>query len=96
VIAEAMAYGRPVIGTRVGGIPEVVTDHETGFLVERGDVRALARKVVALIDDPPQRTAMGIAGRQKVHTHFDLQKNVALLMKSYGVVQAASLTGHAR
>jgi glycosyltransferase involved in cell wall biosynthesis len=93
VIAEAMAYGRPVIGTRVGGIPEVVSDHETGFLVERGDVRALAGKVVALIDDPLQRSAMGNAGRQKVHAQFNLQKNVAQLLGSYGIVQAAPLAG---
>jgi glycosyltransferase involved in cell wall biosynthesis len=96
VIAEAMAYGRPVIGTRVGGIPEVVTDQETGFLIERGDVRALARKLVALIDDPSQRAAMGTAGRAKVHAHFDLRKNVTQLMESYGIVQAAPLAGRAR
>jgi glycosyltransferase involved in cell wall biosynthesis len=96
VIAEAMAYGRPVIGTRVGGIPEVVTDQETGFLIERGDVGALARKLVALIDDPSQRHAMGAAGREKVHVHFDLRKNVTQLMESYGIVQAAPLAGRAR
>ncbi len=96
VIAEAMAYGRPVIGTRVGGIPEVVSDQESGFLIDRGDVRALAEKVLALIDDPRQRVAMGNAGRQKVHNYFDLQKNVKQLMESYGIVQAPSLAGHAR
>lgn len=93
VIAEAMAYGRPVIGTRVGGIPEVVTDEKTGFLIERGDVKALAGKVVDLIDDPPQRSAMGIAGREKVRAQFDLQKNVTQLMESYGIVRAAPLAG---
>jgi glycosyltransferase involved in cell wall biosynthesis len=96
VIAEAMAYGRPVIGTRVGGIPEVVTDQETGFLIERGDVRALAGKLVTLIDDPSQREAMGAAGRAKVHAHFDLRKNVTQLMESYGIVQAAPFAGRAR
>jgi glycosyltransferase involved in cell wall biosynthesis len=96
VLAEAMAYGRPVIGTRVGGIPEVVTDQETGFLVERGDVRALAGKVVALIDDPPQRSAMGRAGRQKVRARFDLQKNVLQLLECYGVGQTSPLAGRAR
>jgi glycosyltransferase involved in cell wall biosynthesis len=96
VIAEAMAYGRPVIGTRVGGIPEVVSDLESGFLIDRGDVRALAEKVLALIDDPRQRVAMGNAGRQKVHHYFDLQKNVKQLIESYGIVQAPSLAGRAR
>ena len=96
VIAEAMAYGRPVIGTRVGGIPEVVTDQETGLLVDRGDVGALAKKLVVLIDSPAQRAAMGAAGREKVHAHFDLRKNVAQLVESYGIVQAASVAGRAR
>jgi Glycosyl transferases group 1 len=41
VIADAMAYGHPVIGTRVGGIPEVVSDRESGFLIDRGDAKAL-------------------------------------------------------
>ena len=96
VIAEAMAYGRPVIATRVGGIPEVVTDQVTGVLIARGDIGALAREVVALIDDPSQRNAMGAAGREKVHACFDLQKNVAQLMESYGIVHATSLAGRAR
>lgn len=96
VIAEAMAYGRPVVGTRVGGIPEVVTDGKTGFLVERGDVQALARKLVTLIDDPVQRRVLGAAGREKVHAQFDLRKNVARLIEAYGIVQTAPLAGHAR
>lgn len=91
VIAEAMAYGRPVIGTRVGGIPEVVSDQESGFLIDRGDAKALAEKMLALIDNPRQRIAMGNAGRQKVHTRFDLQKNVEQLMECYGIVEASSL-----
>jgi L-malate glycosyltransferase len=96
VIAEAMAYGRPVIGTRVGGIPEVVTDRETGFLIERGDVKELAAKLVALIDDPTRCTLMGAAGRGKVQAQFDLQKNVTQLMESYGIVQAAPIARRAQ
>jgi glycosyltransferase involved in cell wall biosynthesis len=63
-------------------------------LIDRGDAKALAEKVLALTDDPGRRIAMGNAGRQKVHTHFDLQKNVTQLMESYGIVQAPSLAGH--
>jgi glycosyltransferase involved in cell wall biosynthesis len=96
VIAEAMAYGRPVIGTRVGGIPEVVSDRKTGLLIERGDVRALARNVVALVDDPGQRKAMGAAGQERVLAHFDLRKNVAKLMGSYGIVGSEPLVEQAR
>lgn len=93
VIAEAMAYGRPVIATRVGGIPEVVTDQDTGFLIERGDVKALAEKIVALLDNPVARTAMGVAGREKVHVRFDLRKNVTELIESYGITKASPLAG---
>jgi glycosyltransferase involved in cell wall biosynthesis len=89
VIAEAMAYGRPVVATRVGGIPEVVSEQESGLLVDRGDVAALTKSVLALVDDPSRRVAMGKAGREKVQTLFDLQKNVTQLVDSYGVVQVA-------
>ena len=88
VIAEAMAYGRPVVGTRVGGIPEVVTDQESGLLVDRGDVRALAKNVLALIGDPQRRAAMGAAGRRKVGSQFDLQKNVTQLLETYCIAQS--------
>ncbi len=93
VIAEAMAYGRPVVATRVGGIPEVVSEHESGYLIERGDVAALAENLRALIDDPGRRNAMGKAGREKVQTLFDLQKNVKQLLESYGLVHAPALAG---
>jgi len=89
VIAEAMAYGRPVIGTRVGGIPEVVSDGESGYLVERGDVKALAGKVLDLIGDPQRRHAMGGVGRLKVKSKFDLRKNVAEVLEAYGVLPSA-------
>lgn len=85
VIAEAMAYGRPVVATRVGGIPEVVADEDTGWLVERGDVEELAKKLLILLDDPARRQSMGIAGRKRVDTKFNLRKNVALLLEAYGI-----------
>jgi glycosyltransferase involved in cell wall biosynthesis len=74
-----------VVATRVGGIPEVVSEPESGLLVDRGDVEALARNVIALIDDPGRRITMGKAGREKVQTLFDLQKNVTQLLEAYGL-----------
>jgi glycosyltransferase involved in cell wall biosynthesis len=85
VIAEAMAYRRPVVATRVGGIPEIVTDGDTGFLIERGDVKDLATKLLTLIDSPDRRRSMGIAGRARVDERFDLRKNVSLLLRAYGI-----------
>jgi glycosyltransferase involved in cell wall biosynthesis len=85
VIAEAMAYSRPVIATRVGGIPEVVADEEAGWLIGRGDVEELAKRVLILLEDPARRQTMGIAGRKRVEARFNLRKNVAQLVESYGI-----------
>jgi glycosyltransferase involved in cell wall biosynthesis len=85
VIAEAMAYRKPVIATRVGGIPELVMDEDSGFLIERGDVEKLAEKVLSLIQDPTRRQSMGIAGRRIVEAKFDLQRNVAQLLEAYEI-----------
>lgn len=59
---EAMRYGVPVIGTRVGGVPEVVPDR-CGVLIEAGDVPALATAIEGLLDQPERAAAMGQAGR---------------------------------
>jgi glycosyltransferase involved in cell wall biosynthesis len=69
----------------VGGIPEVVSDDESGWLIARGDVEELARKVLILLGDPARRQSMGIAGRKRVDARFNLRKNVAQLVESYGI-----------
>ena len=95
VIAEAMASRKPVIGTRVGGIPELIEDGETGFLVERGDVRAMAERILHLLNDPARSTKMGNKGREAVETKFDHRKNVSKLLKLYGL-SAPDVTAHER
>jgi glycogen(starch) synthase len=70
VTLEAMAHGRAVVATRVGGIPDKVLDGVTGLLVSPGDAEALAAAVAALARDPEKRTAMGAAGRSRVRAHF--------------------------
>jgi glycosyltransferase involved in cell wall biosynthesis len=85
VIAEAMAYRKPVVATRVGGIPELVKDEDSGFLVGRGDVEKLAERLLALIEDPARRESMGIAGRKRVDANFDLERNVTQLLEAYGI-----------
>jgi glycosyltransferase involved in cell wall biosynthesis len=67
---EAGACRKPVVATRVGGIPEVVEDGVSGYLVEPGDVDSLATRVAALIADPSLRTRMGEAGRARVERDF--------------------------
>ncbi len=85
MIAEAMAHAKPVVATRVGGIPELITDGVTGHLVDRGDTEAMSAKILDLLDDPARRGRMGEAGRETVSAKFDLRKNVAQLIDSYGI-----------
>lgn len=85
MIAEAMAFGKPVVATRVGGIPELVEDGKTGFLVDRGDVNAAAERVLRLLDDEGLRKGLGCAGRGKTEKRFNLQTNVGELMRVYGI-----------
>jgi glycosyltransferase involved in cell wall biosynthesis len=70
VILQAMAAGLPVIGTRVGGIPELVKDGENGFLVEKGDYRDVALKIQYLIDNPELMGKFGEKGRRIVESKF--------------------------
>ena len=71
-ILEAMAAGLPVVATRVGGVPELVVDGETGLLVPPVDPRALALALQRLVDDPELRARLGAAGRARVEQHFRL------------------------
>jgi len=85
VIAEAMAYGKPILGTRVGGIPELVTDQQSGFVVDRGDSRAMAEKILTLAANPQLRQRMGKVGSEAVAARFDLRTNVRKLVDLYGI-----------
>lgn len=67
---EAGACRKPVVATRVGGIPEVIEDGMNGYLVESGDVESLAARVRTLIADPTLRQKMGGAGRAMVEQNF--------------------------
>jgi glycosyltransferase involved in cell wall biosynthesis len=72
VLAEAMASGTPVLATRVGGIPEIVTHDQTGTLVPAKDVIALASTLRALIMDPDRLASYIQPAHDYVHTHFSL------------------------
>lgn len=67
---EAMACGTPVVASRVGGIPEVVVDGETGWLVEPADTAALGQALRHALADPGRARRMGEAGRRRVEAHF--------------------------
>jgi glycosyltransferase involved in cell wall biosynthesis len=85
MIAEAMAHGKPVVATRVGGIPELIVEGESGYLVDRRDTEAMSERVLQLLNDDDARARMGSLGREIVQTKFDLSKNVTQLISSYGI-----------
>jgi glycosyltransferase involved in cell wall biosynthesis len=85
MIAEAMAHGKPVVATRVGGIPELIADGESGFLVDRGDTTVMSKRVLQLLSDDDARARMGNLGREIVQMKFDLSKNVTRLIRAYGI-----------
>jgi colanic acid/amylovoran biosynthesis glycosyltransferase len=83
VLKEAMAMGLPVISTYHGGIPELVKDGTSGFLVPERDVDALAEKLSYLIEHPEHWAEMGQSGRTCVEEHYDLHKLNDRLVKIY-------------
>ncbi len=84
-IAEAMAAERPVVATRAGGIPELVREGETGFLVPKRAPEALAGRLIQLLEDPPLRARMGEAGRRMAEREFALNHNLDSLLRLYGL-----------
>jgi glycosyltransferase involved in cell wall biosynthesis len=83
---EAMAAGRPVVGSRVGGIPEMVLDGETGRLVPSRAPDALADALEPLLQDPALRKRLGRAGRARAEACFGLQAHAARLCGLYDEV----------
>jgi glycosyltransferase involved in cell wall biosynthesis len=67
---EAMAAGRPVVASRLGGLPATVSEGVTGLLFEPGDADDLARKLELLLDDPGLRQRLGLAGRRRFEEHY--------------------------
>lgn len=83
VLKEAMATGLPVISTYHGGIPELVEDGVSGFLVPERDVDTLAERLDYLIKHSENWAEMGCAGRAFVETHYDLHKLNDRLVEIY-------------
>jgi glycosyltransferase involved in cell wall biosynthesis len=81
VIIEAMTAARPVVSTRLAGIPESVVHGETGLLVSPGDTTELAQALEQLMRNPGQRSRLGRAGRARVEQHFRIEHTVAPLVE---------------
>jgi glycosyltransferase involved in cell wall biosynthesis len=75
-VLEAMASGKPVVATRVGGNPEVIEHGRTGFLVQPGDAGDLAANLVKLLSDPGMMQQFGRRGAERVRQHFTMGQMV--------------------
>ena len=71
---EYMASGKPVVSTRVGVIPELIVEGETGFITEIHDTEAMAEKIKYLILNPEKRKQMGEASRKRIEENFVLNQ----------------------
>ena len=73
-LIEAMAAGLPVVSTNVGGVPDVVQDQKTGYLVSPGDARGLAEAIGRLDGNPDRRRVLGEAGRKRALELFTRER----------------------
>jgi len=78
-----MALGKPVLATRGGGTEEIVSDGESGFLVNRNDSEMLADRMQTLLDDPELRKRLGLAGAGIVREQYSIDKMVDKYMSLY-------------
>ena len=93
-IIEALAAGRPVVATKVGGLPDVVDDGETGFLVRVADTHAMAERLEILARDPARRAEMGRLGRERALKRYAVSRLVddvdVLYRELLGVASSAT------
>jgi L-malate glycosyltransferase len=105
VLIESMSSGTPVLATRVGGIPEIVVDSESGWLIERGDTAGLASKLLELSQDPNSLDRVAHFARDMVDPQFSLERFIAELHNLYAklaklpneerkLIASVILTGH--
>jgi L-malate glycosyltransferase len=82
-LLDAMACGKPVVATAAGGIPEVVVDGETGFIVPPRDHEGMAEAIVRLLKDPALRDRLGRAGRARVQKRFSAGRMIRDTLRVY-------------
>jgi glycosyltransferase involved in cell wall biosynthesis len=92
-VVEALAAGKAVVATRVGGVPEVIEDGETGLLVDSDRPEELTEAIVSLLRDDARRKAMGERGIQVTRERFDVKTSVAAMQQFYHQLLNASQEG---
>jgi glycosyltransferase involved in cell wall biosynthesis len=90
---EALAAGRPVVATKVGGVPDVVRDGEDGYLVDAGDTKELAERLARLANDPSLRQRMGEEGRKRVLPRYAVDRLVDDVDRLYSSLLSAAAGG---
>jgi len=89
VALQAMAMGLPIVGTDIGGIPEILLPSGAGVVVPVKDARALAQAIRELLDDPDRRARMAAAGRAYVRERYSLERMVEETVELYEEVLTA-------
>jgi glycosyltransferase involved in cell wall biosynthesis len=87
-VLEAMAAGVPVVATAVGGVPELVVDGETGFLVQPGRPEPIAEALEAVLAEPDRGRAFGAAGRQRARAVFSGERMIRETAALYDEIAA--------
>jgi glycosyltransferase involved in cell wall biosynthesis len=80
---EAMASGKPVIGTRVGTMPRRIEDGKSGFIIDPASEKQLADKIIYLLDNPAERNAMGVHARQIIVKKYSAENMAAKMVEVY-------------
>jgi glycosyltransferase involved in cell wall biosynthesis len=84
VLLEAMALGKPIVASHVGGIPEIVQHEKTGILVKAADVEELSKGVLTLLNDPNKRRKMGEQAQKRAAEHFSVER---MMERLYGLYE---------
>lgn len=90
-VVEAMSLGVPVVASRIGGIPEVVEDGASGFLVQPGDADETAARLLQLLGDDALREAFGRAAKARAQQHFDVRRTAAAYCQAFGLARAPAV-----
>jgi glycosyltransferase involved in cell wall biosynthesis len=93
VILEAMSLSRPIVASDVGGVGEAIVDRVSGLLVAPRDARALARSLIAVLDDPAAAASMGVAAATRAREHFTLAGMIDAHAQAYQEVALLQAAG---